>query len=224
MGFIDKMKHCWIIGFGKVGRRALARLQHKFPDAEFAIVDQQTPARQEFSGVAQWYTADGLAFVLDRLSTGDSEDSPWIVPALPLHLAYEWIAVRLRETGYFKPCAVPRRIAEELPNTARGAEGQVYISLADFICPENCSEPKEKCPVTGKPRSYSLYHHLSELKFGNYRSLVIRSFQLAPGVGGFRGRQLISALSEIRANPGHYLLSTASKCHGVMHAFQTKVC
>lgn len=217
------MKHCWIIGFGKVGRRALARLHHKFPDAEIAIVDPRKPALQEFSGMAQWYTADGLAFLLDRLTTWNGGDSPWIVPALPLHLAYEWIAARLRETEYFKPCAVPRKVAEELPHAVRGKEGQAYISLADFICPENCNEPQKACLVTGKPRLYSLYDHLTGLQFKDYRSLVIRSFQLAPGVGGFRGRQLTAALTDIRALHGKYLLSTASKCHGVMHAFQTKV-
>jgi hypothetical protein len=216
------MTRFWIIGFGKVGRRALARLHQKFPDADFAIVDPRGSALQHVSGTAQGYAEDGLAFLLDRLSTGNNGDSPWIVPALPLHLAYEWIAARLRGTGYFKPCAVPRKVAEELPHTVRGNDGQAYISLADFICPDNCNEPQKACLVTKKPRIYTLYDHLAGLQFKDYRSLVIRSYQLAPGVGGFRGRQLTAALTDIRALPGNYLLSTASKCHGVMHAFQTK--
>ena len=113
--------------------------------------------------------------------------TPWIVPALPRHLVYEWLAARLREQGVFKPCAVPEKVIPQLPNTFKGPEGQVYMSNADFICPENCNEPKHKCPVTGKPRPYRLYDHLARIESGSYRSLVVRSFQLAPGVGGYRG-------------------------------------
>jgi hypothetical protein len=217
------MEQYWIIGFGKVGRRALARLRRKSPDADITVVDPRYSCPPEEGGAVQWYAEDGIAFILNRQLTGNNKASPWIVPALPHHLAYEWIVVRLRETGLFKPCAVPGNVIPQLPNVVKGPAGQAYVSNADFICPENCNEPKKKCPVTGQPRPYRLYEHLRGVQSVGYRSLVIRSFQLAPGVGGYRGGQLIEVLTEVRANPGKYLLSTASKCHGVMHAFDTKV-
>jgi hypothetical protein len=132
------------------------------------------------------------------------------------------MAARLQERGVFKPCAVPENLIPQLPNTFKGPEGQVYMSNADFICPENCNEPEKKCPVTGKSRPCRLYSRLARIKCEGYRSLVLRSLQLAPGVGGYRGKQLSAILSAVQNQPGKYLVSTASKCHGVMHAFETQ--
>lgn len=216
------MGQYWIVGFGKVGHRALMRLQPKLPDADITIVDPRYTCPPEKWGPVQWYAEDGIAFILNRSLAMHSKASPWIVPALPHHLAYEWIAVQLKETGLLKSCAVPENVIPQLSNVVKGPAGQAYMSNADFICPEHCNEPQEKCLVTGQPRPYRLYEHLRGVQSDGYRSLVIRSFQLAPGVGGYRGRQLIEVLAEVRAHPGKYLLSTASKCHGVMHAFETK--
>ena len=222
MGLRVTMEQYWIIGFGKVGRRALARLRRKSPDADITIVDPRYTIPPGKSGAEQWQSEDGIDFLLKSHVTDNDGNAPWIVPALPRHLAYEWIAVRLKETGLFKPCAVPGSVITQLPNTVTGSEGQAYISTADFICPENCNEPQKGCPITGKPRLQRLYKYLSHIQTEGYRSLVIRSFQLAPGVGGYRGSQLTAALEEVQAHPGKYLFSTASQCHGVMHAFETK--
>jgi hypothetical protein len=215
------MERFWIIGFGKVGRRALRRLRKRFPDADITIVEPRDPRPPEGLGAAHWHSGDGIAFLLENPLIDEDGASPWIVPALPRHLAYEWVAARLGERGVFKPCAVPEKVIPQLPNTFKGPEGQVYMSNADFICPENCNEPKKKCPVTGKSRPYSLYDHLSRIESEGYRSLVVRSFQLAQGVGGYRGKQLTTTLSMVQIQSGKYLVSTASKCHGVMHAFET---
>jgi len=215
------MERFWIIGFGKVGQRALRRLRKRFPDAAITIVEPRYPRPPEGLGAAHWHSGDGIAFLLENPLIDEDGSSPWIVPALPRHLAYEWVAARLRESGFFKPCAVPEKMIPQLPNTFKGPEGQVYMSNADFICPENCNEPKKKCLVTGKSRPYCLYDHLARIESEGYRSLVVRSFQLAPGVGGYRGKQLTTILSAVQIQPGKYLVSTASKCHGVMHAFET---
>ncbi len=213
------MQAFWIIGYGKVGRRALERLQRKYAEAVFTVVDPRLGDNPDEAGSVRWIQGDGVRFLLDRLPETDGGDSPWIVPAVPFHLAYEWLAARLGESGTVTASAVPEKLGRELPNAFIGPEGQVFISLADFICPANCIEPRKKCPATGKPRPYELYDHLSGLSSGDYRPLVIRSHQLAPGVGGYRGAQLKDALDQVRRQPGDYLMSTASKCHGVMHAF-----
>jgi hypothetical protein len=216
------MGRFWIIGFGKVGHRAFRRLRRRFPDADITIVEPRYAGPPEDLGAVRWHAGGGIAFLLKHPLIDEDGVSPWIVPALPHHLAYEWLAARLREHGVFNPCAVPEKVIPQLPNTFKGPEGQVYMSRADFICPENCNEPKHKCPVTGKPRPYRLYDHLGRIESESYRSVVVRSFQLAPGVGGFRGRQLTAILSAVQNLPGKYLVSTASKCHGVMHAFETQ--
>lgn len=211
----------WIIGYGRVGRRALERLLRKSPDTEFIVVDTRLPGSPESFENVRWHTGDGVAFVVDRLRGVTAAPSPWIVPALPRHLAFEWFSARLGETYEVETHPVPETLVAQLPNAVVGPEGQVYISNADFICRESCSEPQGRCPVTGRPRPFDLYERLAEIRWRDYRSVVVRSFQLAPGVGGFRGHHLAEALHIIQAQSGNYLLSTASKCHGVMHAFST---
>ena len=214
------MREFWIIGFGRVGQRALERLRRKSRGAAVTVVDPRYPDAPEAlpPGIG-WQGEDGVAFLLHRLS-GSEDPSPWIVPAVPIHLAYEWLAARLRAAGTFAPRPVPDPVAAELPNAVRGPEGQVFISIPDFTCPETCSEPPGKCPVTGEPRPFDLHAQLAAIRHDACRSIVIRSFQLAPGLGGYRGRQLTEALETVRSRPGAYFLSTASKCHGVLHAFE----
>jgi hypothetical protein len=217
------MERFRIIGFGKVGHRAFRRLHQRFPDADITIVEPRYAGPPEDLGSVHWHAGDGVAFLLKHHLVDTEGASPWIVPALPRHLAYEWMAARLKEGGLLTAVAVPETVVSQLPNPFKGAEGQVYMSNADFICPEDCSEPKTNCTVTGQPRPYRLYEYLAGIQLEGYRSLVVRSFQLAPGVGGYRGKQLTDLLKTVRSHPGKYLLSTASKCHGVMHAFETKV-
>lgn len=209
----------WIIGFGKVGRRALERLRQRSPEAAFTVVDPLCPqAREDATGIS-WHAVDGVSFLLRRLSA-EPTGQPWIIPALPRHLAYEWMAATLRESADLHPCPVPEAVMAQVPNAIRGAEGQVFMSIADFVCPISCSEPRKGCPQIRKPRPFNLCAHLGAIRMENWRSVVVRSYQLAPGVGGYRARQLREALHTVRAYSGRFLLSTASKCHGVMHAFR----
>ncbi len=101
----------------------------------------------------------------------------------------------------------------------RGKNGELYLSNADFICPTNCTEPDRICSYTGKARPCILFQKLRALRYHDFRSIVIRSRQLAPGVGGYTPHDLFSALDTILSADGPVLMSTACKCHGVMHAF-----
>ena len=208
----------WIIGYGRVGRRALTRLQRQSPGADFTIVDPHLSGPRKGMQNVQWQDQDGVAFLVAHHLELSAERSPWIVPALPLHLAFEWIAARLRIQCDVAPIPVPSALTDQLPNAVVGSEGQVYMSNADFICPDNCSEPHEFCTATGRRRPRDLYAILSDIQLEGYRSIVVHSRQLAPGVGGYRGRQLEEALQTVQAQQGNVLLSTASKCHGVIHA------
>ncbi len=210
----------WIIGYGRVGRRALERLRRKSPQAGFTVVDPRLAGPPEGMQDVRWHGQDGVAFLIDRRLEMTAEPSPWIVPALPLHLALEWIMARMRATGRVSTIPVPADLVAKLPNAVVGPEGQAYISNADFICPTNCSEPDNTCLATGQARPCDLYAALGAIQIEGFRSVVVRSYQLAPGVGGYRGRQLEEALRAVQARPGNVLISTASKCHGVMHALK----
>jgi hypothetical protein len=99
-----------------------------------------------------------------------------------------------------------------------GESGDLYTSLADFLCPEDCSEPPFYCTVTGKRREKPLYQILAD-SFRSYASRGIQSQQLAPGVGGFSPKTLGDLLEDLKSLHGPILISTACACHGVTSAF-----
>jgi hypothetical protein len=61
-----------------------------------------------------------------------------------------------------------------------------------------------------------MFELLERLQFPLVQSLVIRSYQLAAGVGGYRSEQLFSLLRQAAAAKGDMLISTACRCHGVI--------
>jgi hypothetical protein len=215
------MDSCWILGAGRFGRRALSVLGRKYPEAAITVVDRdgdpvgEAPAGGRISAVR----AEAVAYLVEHLKPGQSAPE-WIVPAVPVHVAYEWVARRLAAEGFrVVPLTVPETVVQRLPNVFRGTGGAIYASNADFICPDNCPEPDAICTHTGKPRPCNLHEKLGEVAAPPFRAIVVRSQQLAPGVGGYRPQTLFDTLREVRKTPGPVLLSTACRCHGVMHAF-----
>ncbi|MBU0988111.1 MAG: potassium transporter, partial [Proteobacteria bacterium] len=115
---------------------------------------------------------------------------------------------------------VPPKLAETLLNPIRGKNKEVYTSIADFICPADCPAPAEICTHTQKPRSAKLNRVLQAIQYDDYASVVVTSRQLGPGVGGYTPQDLFRALNAVIAAKNRILLSTACRCHGVMHAFR----
>ena len=76
------------------------------------------------------------------------------------------------------------------------------------------------CTVTGRVRPRSMHAFIRRLAAGNVKIMVVRSFQLAAGVGGLRPRDLFSALADARSSKETVLLATACKCHAVASAFK----
>ncbi len=203
----------WIVGGGYFGRLACERLHRAHPGAHISLVDRKEIAVQ--SGI-EMVVADALEFLADNLKP---QTDVWVVPAVPVHLAYEWVADRLRSERAFQAHEVPRRLYPGLPNPCRGPEGQVFLSNADFKCPDDCAAPGSVCTHTGRPRPQIMHAFLADLAYGDYTSHVIRSVQLAPGVGGYKTTALLASFAQLRCETGRFLFSTACKCHGVMHAF-----
>ena len=163
---------------------------------------------------------DGVEFVCERLDSGERPDM--IVPALPVHLAYEY--VRRRMDGMdgrrlLRPLPMSETGMDRLPNPVSGADGEVYVSHAEFVCPDTCAEPADRCTVTGRPRRQDMFELLGALT-GDFTPVVLRSRQLAPGVGGYTPEALIEAANRVERLSGIVLLATACRCHGVVHAFQ----
>jgi len=133
------MREYWIIGAGRFGRQALERLHERRPADRFVVVDRSRRALENirFGGV-ETIRADGIDFLADRLGGQDRPD--WIVPCLPRHLAFEWVRRRLENTCRLELLPFPDSMRQALPHPFEGRGGALYLSYADFICPDDCPE------------------------------------------------------------------------------------
>ena len=209
----------WILGAGKFGLQALKRLGRLKPAPEMKIVEKRrylamSLKLQEYDSVC----ADGIDFLVENLNTPSNVD--WIVPAIPVHVAFEWVKRKLANAKSIKMLKVPEKIRQRLPNVMDGNDYGIYLSNADFLCPPDCCEPDEFCTYTGKPRPRILFRELASIQHKGFRSIVVQSKQLAPGIGGYEAQALFRVLRLARDGNVPVLLSTACKCHGVMHAFK----
>ena len=205
-----------IIGCGHFGGRAVEKLHRKDPHSKIIAVDKNEERIKNISHLPiETVICDGLFYLNKFLSEGRSAN--YIVPAVPFHLAFEFILSQLKSLGV-KRRKVP--ILPGVPNPMRGKKGDLYTSLANFLCPEDCPEPAQYCTVTKERRAKPLYKILMNLR-GPFESRVIRSHQLGPGMGGFRYMDLLDLLRdlrEIKTPKRLILISTASRCHGVTSA------
>ena len=202
-----------IIGCGHFGSRAVRILLGKHPHSKITIVDKDKKAFQKvFDLPVERIVSDALPYLDQALLHGSSTGS--IIPAIPYHLAFEFILFRLKPLGAKRATIPP---LQGLPNPMIGKTGDLYTSLADCLCPEDCPEPSQFCTVTGKKRPKSLFKILGDLK-EPLDSRVIRSHQLGPGVGGYQPEVLLTLIETIKKRRGlnrPFLISTACRCHGV---------
>lgn len=205
-----------VIGCGYFGSRAVENLLKKDPHANIIVVDQNKSALRKVSSPSIETTAgEGRLYLEQFLLEGREVD--YIIPAVPFHLAFEFILSQLRPLGGRRRKVPP---LSGLPNPMKGKTGDLLTSLADFICSEDCPEPSQHCTFTKKRRPKPLYEILNDLE-GTFESRVIRSEQLGPGIGGFKAKTILNLLKDIKKKkrPGQFILiSTASRCHGVTSA------
>jgi hypothetical protein len=216
------MTSIWIIGAGKFGCKAAQKLKAKHPGACLTVVDKdENKCRlNQFPGI-DVVCMDGIAFLSAGLAGSTHPDQPeWIIPAVPIHVAWHWIRVQLEKEFEVMPVEIPDEIVCLLPNPIKGKGTEVYASLADFFCPDDCPEPVKTCTVTRKPRPCNLYERIQRIDVPGFTSIVIQSRQLAPGVGGYRPRVLFEALSAIYMTQTAVVLSTSCRCHAVLQAFR----
>lgn len=223
MSLLSEKKHqpfpprsIWVLGAGRFGRLAAERLTKRFPEAGFLVVDERPdrlgPLAEQFAVKTHAENA------IDFLDLQDLDPDLWIVPAIPVHAAFQWLLRRDWLGPRAASIPVPGPVDPQVPNPYRVPDGTVYASYATFLCPDNCSEPEELCTHTREPRRGNLFEELARISVPRYRVAVIRSLQLAPGVGGYTGGQLRTLEKRVQEQPGHHLVATSCRCHGVINA------
>jgi hypothetical protein len=212
----NRMGKYLIIGCGYFGSRAARQLLRIKSHPKIIAVDKNREAVKKLSHLPiETIVDDGLSYLNLFLSEGRT--GHYIIPSVPFHLAFEFILLRLKPFGA-RRAKVPS--LSGLPNPEIGKTGDLYTSLADFLCPEDCPEPSRYCTVTRRKREKPLYDILRDLK-GPFESKVIISQQLSLGVGGFQPKELLALLEDVkqRKRSGKlFLISTASRCHAVTSA------
>lgn len=206
-----------ILGAGKFGRLALERLARQDADANFLVVDRDPAALAvSLDGVPGWtrVQAEAITFLVQHL--GDDGRWDWVIPMVPVHVAFHWLLAGPLAGSSWQPAAAPEALAGMIPGAWRGSHGELYVSRARHFCPDNCAEP-DVCPVTGESRDLPLHQELASLHLAGYAIRVIPSRQLAPGVGGYPPGRLLDLARDMRALKGNVLIATACRCHGVIH-------
>jgi len=208
------MEEIWIIGVGRFGHIAFQRLSDAGEDRHFVLVDPEAEKLRRYKGTtATLEVSDGIKFLEKHLGKGRNPD--WIIPALPVHLAAEWFLLHLGPAK-LKRVPLPSELDRLVPNPIRGPEGNQYVSHADFKCPADCDEPRNMCSITRQMRHQNMYDLLLNLSIKPFHSLNIRSYQLGPGIGGYRAEKLLEMKVTVEQTTAPVLLSTACRCHGVI--------
>lgn len=213
----------WILGAGRFGQIAVARITRNIPHASLVVVDQNpsTLDRTDITMIRE----EGIGWLHRTLVPNASVDL--IIPAIPVHVAAAWLKLSLKHSFHIHPLPIQDAWMARLPHAMRGAVGQAFVSHADFICPDNCPEPAAVCTHTGKPRPMDLFRQLAGIDVENVMPIIIRSHQLLPGVGGIYPADLLSALDAVCRNSHRpMMIATACRCHGVVDfvRLQTKKC
>jgi len=207
----------FIIGAGHFGSRA-ARILSEAHVAPLVVVDRDASRLAALEDLpVRTVSEDGICFLVENFPV--LRPSHTIVPAVPVHLAFEWVKGRLDGLFTLKKVAVPAEIEPRMPFTWPGSEGSLLVSYSDFVCPDDCPEP-EYCTVTGERRDIPLYRLMRDLDLPGFSVHVIRSRQLAPGLGGYRVEDLSRLAGRLTGErSGKWLLGSSCRCHGILTAF-----
>ncbi len=206
----------FVIGAGQFGSRA-ARILSRQNKRVFMVDVSAEQLSLLHDLPVQPVVCDGVRFLVENF--GAFKPDTLIVPSVPLHLAFEWLRQTREGKRKIEKIPVPLEISDSLPHQWPASEGSLLVSYADFVCPDDCPEP-EFCTVTGEKRDVPLYEILGNLKHSGFYTHTIRSRQLAPGLGGYRVKDLEETANKVlQHEKGSFLLGTACRCHGILTAF-----
>ena len=207
------MKNIWILGAGKFGRISCKRIVSHFPHSDVTVVDNVLEVH-ELAGVTT-VLEDGISWLVRNLKREESVDV--IIPAIPLHVIVEWLKEKCAGKYLVSSWPLPSKYLSQLPHPMRNGDSTVYVSHADFLCPDNCAEPESFCTYTGEKRAKDMFRLLQDMNVDGANSLVVRSYQLLPGVGGIYPQDLWNLLDRVETmDTEPLIIATACRCHGVV--------
>ncbi|HMK64630.1 MAG TPA: hypothetical protein VK564_02475 [Thermodesulfobacteriota bacterium] len=209
------MSRIFIAGFGKVGREILPWIKRRWSREQIWIIDHDPGTLSLESTLHGLAVLDDGPRFLTRYQQSIS-DKDWVIPALPIHLAWDWLALNLKTV--YKTRSIPPEVllGESLPYQHLTGH-TLFASYADFVCPDGCPAPLGHCFKTRQKRPLPLWKFLEKQNPPKGTLHVIESRQMAPGMGGYRFGELRKALKQALENDPPFFLATACRCHGVIN-------
>ena len=210
-----------ICGAGQFGSRA-AYLLSQDPTNKVTIIDHDL---QKLNQISRLSVVKIQAEVIDYLTSQQSSLKPdnIIIPAVPFHLAFKWLMAMCQKDNRVDQLDIPLEVLSKLPHPSQNSSYEIICRYADFICPADCPEPEQICTITGKPRGTPLFELMAGIKPRGFQTGVIRSQQIAPGIGGFPVNEIWDLKARVEYGKlGKWLIGTACRCHGILSALEVR--
>ncbi len=139
----------------------------------------------------------------------------YVFPTAPIHLAASLVAEKY---GMLEWKEATEFLALRIPSSIVISIGRATIVVSynkDAVCQPECIAPKV-CPVTGLRKAHPIY---ALLKVAVPEGIILRSYQLKPGLGAISGDELLNAL-KVCGQSDRVIIGTACECHGVVTALK----
>ena len=211
----------FVIGAGHFGARAVKLLVSRL-NSPMWVVDSDERRLEQLEGTSvHKFLGEGINFITKTFDC--FHPSNLVVPAVPLHLAFEWLKTYSAINLLIRNREIPAEMKPFMPFSWDGNDGSLLVSYANFRCPDDCPEPEGYCTITREKKEMPLHRLLENLQVTGYRIHILKSRQLAPGVGGYRVEDLRQLYDRVRrGGRGRWLIGTACKCHGVVTAVEVE--
>ncbi len=195
-----------VLGCGQFGRLAIKRLLSITEPSAITAVDQDPSKLINLHDGCHKMCGEAI----EALNTINPAPRDTILPMVPIHLAARFVCRR----GDLVAAPLPSNLSDLLPNSMKLDSCNLVCSRASFCCPDDCPEDGA-CSITGEFRE-PLYDDIARLELPDHHKIILRSFQILPGVGGYLYSVLLSVLENCRS--GNNLIVTSCKCHAAVTA------
>jgi hypothetical protein len=209
-----------IVGGGKYGCIAVEYLRKNRRGFMLVDKDPNCLATKRFrlnhsaqiGAEGEYFLEGDIAQVLELIERFKPE---YVFPTAPVHIAAELAKSKFELAPWDE---VIDCILANLPPSVvlQAGSGNLIVSYnRDKECLEKCEAP-EVCPITGKRKPCTMD---KLMKFAYPEGIILISYQLAPGMGALKGREILEFFAQAEKKD-KFVVATACGCHGFFTALK----
>ncbi|MFX0135089.1 MAG: NAD(P)-dependent oxidoreductase [Candidatus Hodarchaeota archaeon] len=233
-----KGKFILIVGGGKVGLSAFKYCKKK--KAKILIVDPDRNCilrnyieyflePNEISEIESLISSSESILIQGGIGTAfrllDQFKFIYIFPTVPLHLSATFAVHYLTKLGkkIYPDTIIFSKLLEKISSDLiYNIDDKKAIATLSYMpegleCKEKCSSPMV-CPVTGIEKTAPLFEIINSA-IHDFNGIVLESVQMEPGLGAIEGNSIYNLFEYIK-NKNKFIITTASRCHGIINALK----